>query len=101
MTPNQKRRALIAAKEVFSFKTLRGDVAEGLDELDGVGLVGRDLEIFCEHAPLIDYVVISYETPIYWTTLTGEQHVIDSCPSKTTAGHRNLCPGRRQYREGT
>ena len=97
-----KWRELIAERELFSNHdaTLSGEYVDGLLPGEDAGaLVNEDLDRFTADAPFIDYVVRSYRTPIYWVCYDGRDYVIEEAPSKTTAGHRNLCPGRRQTRE--
>ena len=98
---NLKVRALIADEEAFRAKAdhLVGYYVDGMLEDDAYGLSGDDLERFLRDAPFIVYVVMSYDTPIYWTTEVDGSYTIANPPSKTTAGHRNLCPGYGQTRE--
>lgn len=92
---NQELRALIADREAFTNprKTLEGMYVDGMTDEDAVGLTGDDLERFLDDAPFIDYVVVSYGTPIFWEATHIDGYTIANPPSKTTAGHRNLCPG--------
>ena len=98
---NERWRELIADHEAFvnPRRTLEGYYVDGMTEDDAPAtLTGADLERFLEDAPFIVYVVMSYGTPIYWLTMAqsaGNEtgYAIVSPPSKTTAGHRNLCPG--------
>ena len=92
---NERWRELIADHEAFvnPRRTLEGYYVDGMTEEDAVGLTTPDLERFLDDAPFIVYVVMSYGTPIYWLTMAQSGYAIVSPPSKTTAGHRNLCPG--------
>ena len=101
ITLNPRWRELIAEREAFvnGTGTLEGEYVDGLSLFDGQLLEGADLEQFEADHPFINYVVWSYNVPIHWVTLDDRWHTIAKCPSKTTAGHRNLCPGYRQTRE--
>lgn len=99
---NLQWRALIADQENFTNigKTLEGVHVDGLQDEDGFGLSGKDMSRFTRDAPLITYVVFSYDVPIHWATDGGATYTIERPPSKTTTGHRNLCPGYTPTREG-
>lgn len=98
---NLEHRWMIRERE--SFKNAQGSLeglyVDGMTEEDAHGLVGDDLDRFLDDAPLIAYVVLSYSTPIHWMTIDGDDYTIERPPSKTTAGHRNLCPGYAPTRE--
>lgn len=98
---NLEHRWMIRERE--SFKNAQGSLeglyVDGMTEEDAYGLVGDDLDRFLDDAPLIAYVVLSYSTPIHWMTIDGDDYTIERPPSKTTAGHRNLCPGYAPTRE--
>ena len=98
---NARWRALIASKEAFVNGTgsLEGEYVDGVNPEDVLGLVGDDLDRLAKDGPLITYVVWSYNTPIHWVTIDGDSYTVARPPSKTSTGHRNLCPGYRQTRE--
>lgn len=97
---NQEIRRLIASEEDFVAKggRLVGDYVDGLLPTFE-GLKDEDAERYLQDAPLIRYAVWSYGWPIHWVTDEGDGYTITHPPSKTTAGHRNLCPGYKQTRE--
>lgn len=97
---NQEIRQLIANEEDFVAKggNLVGDYVDGLLPTFE-GLTGEDAERYLQDAPLIRYAVWSYGTLIHWVTIDGDKYTITDPISKTTAGHRNLCPGYKQTRE--
>lgn len=102
---NRLARQSIADREVFhkgGRKVLAGEWVDGLLPDDGVGLVDDDLDRLLADAPFVVYVVWSYSTPIHWVTREGGReawYTIAEPPSKTSAGHRNLCPGYAPERE--
>lgn len=63
--------------------------ATGMRLWQSGALSGEDLDRFKEDAPAIDYVVISYATPIAWHTLDGWYKVAQRF-SVTTSRHQGL-----------
>lgn len=59
----------------------------GLTRLDSGRLAGEDLEAFRRDVKVIDYVVLSYDTPIAWHTPDG-WHKVAQKFSPTTSKHQ-------------
>lgn len=53
-------------------------------------LSGEDLDSYRRDRPMIDYVVVSYNTPIAWHTTSGEWSFVTEKFSKTTTSHLNM-----------
>lgn len=69
--------------------SLSGESVRGY--LPGTGrLVGADLDIARADDGNVDYVVMSYATPIAWHRITGAWHVVEQSFSVTTSQQQNI-----------
>lgn len=79
----------IKNRETFKCNSMSGKRVMGLTPSDAGQLRGDDLAAFERDRGNITYVVLSYDTPIWWETANGDTHRVDQKFSVTTSKHQS------------